>query len=38
METGGWVMMIGSITIVLCLVGYCLYRTVTDESTESTGD
>ena len=26
MTTGGWVMMSGSIGLVLCLVGYCLSR------------
>ena len=26
METSGWVMMIGSIGLVLCLVLYCLGR------------
>lgn len=38
METGGWVMMSCSIGMVICLVGFCLYRVITDDATDGADD
>ena len=31
MTTGGWIFMIGSWTLILGVLGYCMYRIVTEK-------